>query len=279
MTTVPSRISSRIAEGLKRFQPIVESARTRDINESDTVVLMTGILSEILGFDKYADITTELAIRGTFCDLALKIDGKLWLLVEAKAIGTDLKENHIKQAVDYAANKGLEWVILSNGISWKIFKVIFSKPINHTLVCEINFLNLNSKNEDDIEKIYLLTKEAISKHILEEIFTQKQATNRFMIGNLVCADPVVNAIRKELKQIYPDIKVHPEEIKKVLLEEILKREIIEGEDSEEAKKKIAKVYRKIEKRQNEKNGTEEIDKPQVVTAAVENSNVGNGASS
>src|ERR1051326_2349836 len=99
MTTVPSRISSRIAEGLKRFQPIVESARTRDINESDTVVLMTGILSEILGFDKYADITTELAIRGTFCDLALKIDGKLWLLVEAKAIGTDLKENHIKQAV------------------------------------------------------------------------------------------------------------------------------------------------------------------------------------
>src|ERR1700733_7799641 len=128
MATIPARIALRIVEEIKRFQPIVESAKKRDINESDTVVLMTGMLSEILGFDKYADITTEVAVRGTFCDLALKIENKLRILIEAKAIGIELKDHHVKQAVDYAANKGLEWVILSNAVTWKIYKIIFSKP-------------------------------------------------------------------------------------------------------------------------------------------------------
>lgn len=72
MPPLPQKIATRIADGLKRFQPIVESARVRDVNESDTVVLLTGILSEILGYDKYSDITTELSIRGTYCDLALR---------------------------------------------------------------------------------------------------------------------------------------------------------------------------------------------------------------
>src|SRR4051812_509611 len=113
MAAVTQKIQSRISDGLKRFQPIVESAKTRDVSESDTVVMLTGILSEILGYDKYLDITTELAIRGTYCDLALKIDGKLSLLIEAKAIGIELKEQHVKQVVDYAANQGIEWVILT----------------------------------------------------------------------------------------------------------------------------------------------------------------------
>lgn len=247
MAVVPSRVSSRISEGLKRFQPIVESAKNRDINESDTVVMMTGILSEVFGFDKYTDITTELAIRGTYCDLALKIDNKIEILIEAKAVGIELKDQHIKQAVDYAANKGLEWVILSNGARWLVYKVIFSKPINNILVFELDFLKLSSRSSDDIEKLYVLTKEALSKNLLHDFFEQKQAIGRFIIGNLVSTETVIQSIKKELRQIFPDIKVQNDEIKKVLLSEVIKREILEGEESEEARKKISKMLRKREK--------------------------------
>ncbi len=251
MASVPAKISSRIVEGLKRFQSIVESAKIRDVNESDTVVLLTGILSEILGFDKYTDITTELSIRGTYCDLALKIDGKICLLLEAKAVGLELKENHVKQAVDYAANKGIDWVILSNAVTWKVYKIVFSKPIQNILVFEVDFLKLSSRNQDDIEMMYMLTKEAICKSSLEDFYTQKQATNKFMVGNLLSSDSVLGSIRKELKQIYPDIKVTTEEIKAVLLHDVIKRELLEGEESEEAKKKIQKAYRKKEKARND----------------------------
>jgi predicted type IV restriction endonuclease len=269
MISVPQKVSTRIVDGLKRFQPIIESAKTRDVNESDTVVLLTGILSEILGYDKYTDITTEMSIRGTYCDLALKINGSVKILLEAKAIGLELKEMHVKQAVDYAANKGIDWVILSNGVTWKIFKIIFTKPIQNILVCEIDFLKLNHKNKDHIENIFLLSKEAISKDSLEEFYIQKQATNKYMLGNLLTMDSVINAIKKELKTVYPEIKVNNEEISTVLLRDVIKRELLEGEESDETKKKIQRAMKKKERVKADKSATpspEKMEQPQAIAA-------------
>ena len=241
------KIQTRLIEGVKKFQSIVESAKIRDANESDTVVLLTGILSEILGFDKYTDITTEHAIRGTFCDLALKVNGKISIIIEAKAIGIELKDPHVKQAVDYGANKGIDWVILTNGVTWRVYKILFTKPIQHIPVFQFDFLQIKTKSIDDLDLLYSISKEGVLKNSLEEIYVQKQATNKFMIGNLLSTETVSNAIKKELKSIYPDLKVTIEEIQKVLNTGVIKREIIEGEEAEEARKKISKSLKKIEK--------------------------------
>jgi predicted type IV restriction endonuclease len=40
----------------------------------------------------------------------------------------ELKDAHAKQAVDYAANLGVEWVALTNGQMWKVFRVISLPP-------------------------------------------------------------------------------------------------------------------------------------------------------
>src|SRR4051812_19719313 len=101
MATIPSKVADRITTCLKRFQPILSSAKARDVNESDTVIIVTDMLSEIFGYDKYVEITSEHAVRGTFCDLSISLDGKSQFLVEVKAIGLELKDSHVKQAVDY----------------------------------------------------------------------------------------------------------------------------------------------------------------------------------
>jgi hypothetical protein len=247
MAAIPAKVQSRLSEGLKKFQPILESAKIRDVNESDTVVILTGVFSDVLGYDKYTDVTTEHSIRGTFCDLALKVNDKIEMLVEAKAAGIELKEAHIKQAVDYAANKSIDWVILTNGINWKVYKILFTKPIQNILVCDINFLQLKHKSQDDLESLYLISKEGVAKKALEDFFTQKQATNKFMIGNILACDSVISVVKKELKGIYPDIKVSNEEIYNVLLKEVIKREITEGEEAVEAQKKINKAIKRKEK--------------------------------
>jgi hypothetical protein len=250
--TIPTKVQARIIEGLKKFQPIVESAKIRDANESDTVVLLTGILSDILGFDKYTDITTEHSIRGTFCDLALKVNGNVFIIIEAKAIGIDLKDQHVKQAVDYGANKGIDWVILTNGVTWRVYKLLFTKPIQHIPVFQFEFLQIKSKSPDDLELLFNISKEGILKNSLENLYVQKQATNKFMIGNLLYTESVLSTIKKELKSIYPDLKVTNEEIEKVLFNGVIKREINEGEESDEAKKKIAKSLKKKDKIKSEK---------------------------
>src|SRR5699024_5319948 len=120
---IPNRVAERLSTGLRKYQPILASARSRDVNESDTSMIVTDLLADLFGYDKYSEVTRELCIRGTFCDLATRIDGKFQLLIEVKAIGLELKDAHIKQAVDYAANQGIEWVALTNGNIWKVFRV------------------------------------------------------------------------------------------------------------------------------------------------------------
>jgi hypothetical protein len=143
---IPTRTADRLSSGLKKYQPILASAKSRDVNESDTSMIVTDILAEVFGYDKYSEITRELCIRGTYCDLATRIDGKFQLLIEVKAIGLELKAPQVKQAVDYAANQGIEWVALTNGSVWKVYRVIFAKPIDAEPVLDIDLLALNSKN-------------------------------------------------------------------------------------------------------------------------------------
>lgn len=255
---VNQKTFSRIADGVKKFQPLIDSAKSRDINESDTVVLLIGILSEVLGYDRYTEVTTEKAYKGTYCDLALKVNDKIEILIEAKAVGIELKDAHIKQAVDYASNGGLDWVILTNGINWKVYKMIFAKPVQSILAYEFNFLELKHKNEEDLERLALFSREAIHKNALGDFFEQRQATNRFMLGNLLFEEGVLNQIRKELKQVYPDLKVSKEEIAKIIANEVVKREVLESEESNEAKKKIAKANRKVVKQKGERAKEETI---------------------
>src|ERR1051325_4166378 len=168
MPQVPSKVASRLSAAIKRFQSIIASAKSRDANESDTVIIVTDMLSEVFGYDKYHEITSECSIRGTWCDLAIKIDSAFEYLIEVKAIGLELKDAHTKQAVDYSANQGTDWVILTNAEFWRIYKVTFAKPIDSELVLEINFSQLNPKKSSDIELIYHLTKEAWLKSALGE---------------------------------------------------------------------------------------------------------------
>ncbi len=91
-----------------RFE-IGNSGSSRDVNEDDTVTIIVDILSGILGYDKFLEVTKEFQIRSTYCDLATLINGKISLLIEVKTIGIELKRAHVKQAVDYASNEGVKY--------------------------------------------------------------------------------------------------------------------------------------------------------------------------
>lgn len=244
---VPTKIADRFIAGIKRFQPVVASAKSRDVNESDTVTIIKDILSEVFGYDKYAEITSEYQIRGTYCDLALKLGGELRLLIEAKAIGLELKEFYVKQAVDYAANQGVEWVVLTNAELWRVYKVTFAKPIGQELVLEFSFSALNPRSANDLDTLYLLSKESWSKSLLGDYHTQRQALSRFFIGGMILSEPVLEVLRRELRRISPGVRIETDEITAVLTYDVLKRDVLEGDKADEAKKKIQAIYRKMAK--------------------------------
>jgi hypothetical protein len=245
MATVPKKVQERLIAGIKRYQPILKDAKKQDIGEADTVTIVKDMLADIFGYDKYAEITSEFAIRGTRCDLAIKIDDALQTLIEVKAIGLELKESHVKQAIDYAANQGVEWVLLTNGICWRIYRLFFSKPIEQELVVDIDFSSLSTRSEAHLEVLYLWCKEGWQRSVLGEYHIQKQALSRFFVGAMMQTDPVLEVIRRELRRVSPDVRIDIEQIRAVVVNEVIKREVVEGEKAEEARKKIAKAATKM----------------------------------
>ena len=241
MATVPKKVAERLVAGIKRYQPILAAAKARDVGEADTVTIIKDMLADVFGYDKYSDVTSEHSIRGTFCDLAIKIDNQLQTLIEVKAIGIDLKDQHVKQAIDYAANQGVDWVLLTNGITWRVYHLIFAKPIDQELVLEIDFCALSSRTEGDIELLYLWCKEGWQRSVLGEYHTQKQALSRFFVGAILQSDTVLDVIRRELRRVSPDVRIDSSQIKDVLVNEVIKREVLEGDKAEEARKKITKA--------------------------------------
>src|ERR1051325_8957792 len=86
----------------------------------------------------------------------------------------ELKDPHVKQAVDYAANQGVEWVVLTNGVTWRVYRVHFTKPIDNELVLEFDLLQLNPRSASHLEILYLLTREGILKDSLPLYYAQRQ---------------------------------------------------------------------------------------------------------
>lgn len=176
--------------------------------------------------------------------MAIKFDNKLTTLIEAKAIGIELKEQHVKQAVDYAANQGVDWVILTNGNLWMVYKLIFAKPIEKELIVELDFSQLNSRLEQDFEKLYLLCKEGWQKSALGAYHSQQQALSCYFIGSILQGKAVLEVIRRELRRVSPDTKIDIEQIRLVLVNEVIKHEVVKGERAVEASKKVAKAAQK-----------------------------------
>ena len=244
MVAIPKKVGERLVTGIKRFQPVLQAARARDVGEADTVTIVKDMLAEVFGYDKYSEVTSEFSIRGTYCDLATKIDGALQTLIEVKAIGLELKDQHVKQAIDYAANQGVDWVLLTNGVCWRVYHVVFAKPIAHEMVVDIDFCALNPKSQSDLERLYLWCKEGWLRSVLGDYHTQKQALSRFFIGAMVLSPPVLDVIRRELRRVTPEVKIDVDQVKDVLVNEIIKREVMEGDKAEDARKKIARTLNK-----------------------------------
>jgi hypothetical protein len=240
MPAVPKKVAARLTAGIQRYQPILAAAKARDVGEADTVTIVKDMLADVFGYDKYAEVTSEHAIRGTFCDLAIKIDSELMTLIEVKAIGSDLRDSYVKQAVDYAANQGVDWVVLTNGITWRVYRITFGKPIAQELVIDIDFCALSPKSENDLELLFLWCKEGWAKSVLGEYHTQKQALSRFFLGAMVLSDPVLEVMRRELRRVSPEVRIDIEQIREVLSNEVLKREVMEGDQADSARRKIAR---------------------------------------
>ncbi len=241
MAAIPKKVSDRFSKELSKYKKALKNAEKHDIGEADTVDIITRMLSDIFGYDLLTEITREYAVRKTFCDIAIKYKDKLQYLIEVKSIGTSLNENHLRQVSTYGAKEGIDWVVLTNGDDWQIYKLKVQGKVDEKLLCKFKITELNLRKDDDKDKLFILCKEAISKSAIENFHDYVQSVNKFTVAATLLSDPIISLIRKELRRVTPGLKVDVSEIEKILRNETLKRDVLDGKEASDAARMIKRV--------------------------------------
>lgn len=190
---------------LDRFSTAFRDARDRAANESDTVMYLVKFFEEVLGYDALkGEISKEVAIKDRYCDLALKIDGSIRLLIEAKAASQKtLADKHIEQAENYASRAGVPWVLLTNGVEWRLYHLTFNEGegIAHDVAFELNLLeDLERDAEPMWAKLELLSRAAVKKGSLEDFWAQRKVLSPASVVRVLFHEEVLRVVRRLLRK-------------------------------------------------------------------------------
>lgn len=169
------------------------------LDESATRIMTNSFLTELLGYKELEEIKTEYRIRGEYADYVIQLKRKKHFVVEVKSIEIDINDKHLRQSLSYAANEGIDWILLLNGRQVQLYRVNFGKPITTTLIYAIDLNNTNDLKKAP-ELLWNLTKPAVEKGDLEDFWKRTNALNPSNLSKLLYSEEIVKRLRNDLKE-------------------------------------------------------------------------------
>jgi len=237
-------LDKAVSNQLGKFTAAFREARDRGANESDTVMFLVKFFEEVLEYDSLkGEISKELAIKDKYCDIALKIEGTVRILVEGKAAGLKgLVDKHIEQAENYASKAGIRWVALTNGIEWKLYHLSWAENegITHDLAWHVNLLEEMEADPENLwEKLSLLSRSAVADGLLDEYWERKKALSPGSVVRVLFCEEVLTGIRRELNRNAP-ARLEMEDVFNAVRDALSKEALLEAGDITMTKKKKKK---------------------------------------
>lgn len=190
----------RLKQAIRRSARPLADLAARDANEGDTRILVTDLLCDALGYDKYEDLTTEYQVKGEFADYGIRLDRQLVAFIEVKRVAQKLNDKHLRQVQNYAVNEGVEWTILTNGQVWQAYHLTGGLPIIVDLALSVDLLDSQASISEKVDALFYLTKEAFKRKLIDELWRQKAATSPRAIASAIQSEQIVDEIRKELRR-------------------------------------------------------------------------------
>jgi hypothetical protein len=238
--------SEKMLGALKDYKKRYLSKNIGDLDESGTRIMINTFLTSILGYLELEEIKTEFMIKGTYADYIVQVGGKRHFLVEVKAFSLDLSDKHLRQAVNYGANEGIEWAVLTNGRQFQFYRILFEKPISERLVFEIDFTAEGYDVKRAAELLTYFHRDAVVKNSLTGLWSRYTALEPTGLAGLLFSPHVVTFLKKELKTKY-ETKFEDDEIIEALTEVVCvaipaeKLKIPKFKPVKKKEKQIAKV--------------------------------------
>jgi len=185
-----------IVKCIEALRVLLDRHRKEGLKEYPTRRIFVDPLLAALGWDVCDPDEVELercTVDGKSVDYALKVNRKVVLHLEAKQLGDPLDDvKSITQVVGYAANDGIEWCVLTNGVTYKVYKASEKASAPDKLLFEVSIDPKAATGltvEELARQFSRLSRESLAKGLLDQLGTEVFTTGK---------------VRKALDQIFTD---------------------------------------------------------------------------
>ncbi|MBI4300538.1 MAG: N-6 DNA methylase, partial [Chloroflexi bacterium] len=162
-----------IATLVAKYQQLTPQQRRR-YNEAQTRHDFIDPLFEALGWDMRNihsdDVAVETHVSGGRADYAFKLNGVTRFYLEAKPLEENLhNQEHVKQALTYAYNKGVPWAVLCSFAGLQVFNATWeTTDLSYARVLNLTWQDYASTDSD----LGLLSKEGFTEDKLDKHATR-----------------------------------------------------------------------------------------------------------
>lgn len=187
------------------------------MSEFDTISTLVEPLLEALGWNRRDpdEVQREYSIRvggkTEYADIALKVNNRPVMFIEAKSVDTDLRAHLAEQPIKYANMGGVNWCILTNGKEWRLYNAFWRiRGVEQKMFFKL----LVNEFKENIEKLQWLSRESMvsgklneeaelehAKRIILEWLKEKEIS---IVKDVMKLDPSLkeDCIRQVLRKIY-----------------------------------------------------------------------------
>jgi hypothetical protein len=205
---------ARLLDNLKKYSKKYLNGKIKELDESGTRLMINHFLTEALGFAPIEEIKTEYMIKGTYADYVIQIKGVEHFLVEVKAFTLELSDKHLRQAVHYGADQGIDWALLTNGKTFELYKIIVDKSVEHRKIFSIDMSDI-AQIKSNIDILQYLHRDSVTNKGLAMLWNKCTALDPANVAGLLYTPKVVNFIKGVLKAKYKH-KFSDEDVKESL---------------------------------------------------------------
>jgi hypothetical protein len=188
---------------IKRATVLIEKHPA--MSEANTISTLIEPLLEVLGWnirdpdEVQRGYQVRIGDKMEYVDIALKINNRPIIFIEAKAVDTSLQDHLAEQPIKYANAEGVSWCVLTNGRELGIYNAFWKiKGIEQKTLFKLSIKDFKEK----LDKLLLLSREKVVSGKLDEEGEFEHA--RRMIFEWLRQEE--NSIVKDIMRLDPSLK-------------------------------------------------------------------------
>jgi hypothetical protein len=193
-------------------------------NEENIKVKLVAPILQLLGYDPIHDFDYERHVQRGRPDIALLVGGRPRLVVEAKGLDKDLEDFKV-QGLQYAADAGVPWTVLTNGVQWDLYKtsiegVAHSENEPVLTVLSRNLPTKFNELEDYISKRRIGEIEETARNQVAHVARRAKVSDLAKIMQRFRVE-IFNQLRSQFNHSYPSDRAFASKIDKWITEQAI----------------------------------------------------------